>query len=138
MSSLILTGDTSGQVTLAAPAVAGTNTLTLLAATATNSVNVLSTAVTLTTQTSVDFTSIPSWVKRVTVMLSGVSTNGTSYVQVQLGDSGGIENSSYLGATQVGSNGQQYSSGFLTDAGTGAAANVRHGIMLLKIHGLFQ
>ena len=33
MSSLVLTGDTSGQVTIAAPAVAGTNTATLPAAT---------------------------------------------------------------------------------------------------------
>ena len=33
MSSLVLTGDTSGQVTLAAPAVAGSNTVTLPAAT---------------------------------------------------------------------------------------------------------
>jgi hypothetical protein len=33
MSSLVLTGDTSGQVTLAAPAVAGSNTITLPAAT---------------------------------------------------------------------------------------------------------
>ena len=35
MSSLVLTGDTSGQVTLAAPAVAGTNTITLAAQTGT-------------------------------------------------------------------------------------------------------
>jgi hypothetical protein len=89
------------------------------------------TAVASTSGTSIDFTGLPAWVKRITVMFNGVSTNGTSYVQVQLGDSGGIENSSYLGATQVGSNGQQYSSGFLTDAGTGAAANVRHGIISL-------
>jgi hypothetical protein len=33
MASLVLTGDTSGQVTIAAPAVAGTNTATLPAAT---------------------------------------------------------------------------------------------------------
>jgi len=33
MSSLVLTGDTSGQVTIAAPAVAGSNTLTLPAST---------------------------------------------------------------------------------------------------------
>jgi hypothetical protein len=45
--------------------------------------------------TSVDFTSIPSWVKRVTVMFDAVSTNGTSIIQVQLGDSGGIENTGY-------------------------------------------
>jgi len=35
MSSLVLTGDTSGQVTLSAPAVAGTTTLTLPATTGT-------------------------------------------------------------------------------------------------------
>jgi hypothetical protein len=46
--------------------------------------------------TSVDFTSIPSWVKRITVMFSGVSTNGTSIPIIQLGDSGGVENTSYV------------------------------------------
>jgi hypothetical protein len=50
-----------------------------------------------TSGTSVDFTSIPSWVSRITVMLNRVSTNGTSVVQVQLGDSGGVETSGYLG-----------------------------------------
>ena len=45
--------------------------------------------------TSVDFTDIPSWVKRITVMFSGVSTNSTSPLQIQIGDSGGIENTSY-------------------------------------------
>jgi len=35
MSSIVLTGDTSGQVTLAAPAIAGSNTATLQAATGT-------------------------------------------------------------------------------------------------------
>jgi|688.fasta_scaffold02677_20 hypothetical protein len=35
MSSVVISGDTSGSITLAAPAVAGTNTLTLPAATAT-------------------------------------------------------------------------------------------------------
>ena len=46
--------------------------------------------------TSVDFTGIPSWVKRVTVMFAGVSTNGTSSLLVQLGDSGGIETTGYV------------------------------------------
>lgn len=35
--------------------------------------------------TSVDFTSIPSWVRRITVMFSGVSTNGTSNPLIQIG-----------------------------------------------------
>lgn len=55
------------------------------------------TAVTTTSGTSVDFTSIPSTVKRLTVLLAGVSTNGTSGLQLQLGDSGGIETSGYSG-----------------------------------------
>ena len=59
---------------------------------------VLGTAVTAS-GTAIDFTSIPSWVKRITVMFNGVSTNGSSPVQIQLGDSGGIENSGYLGST---------------------------------------
>jgi hypothetical protein len=47
-------------------------------------------------ESSIDFTGIPSWAKRVTVMLNGVSTNGTSPVIVQLGDSGGVENTGYV------------------------------------------
>lgn len=60
------------------------------------------TAQNTTSGTSIDFTSIPSWVKRITLMLNGVSTNGTSPVIVQLGDSGGVEVTDYLGsATEV-------------------------------------
>jgi hypothetical protein len=46
--------------------------------------------------TSVDFTSIPSWVRRITVMFDGVSLSGTSNYLIQLGDSGGIETTGYL------------------------------------------
>ena len=46
------------------------------------------TAVASTSGTSIDFTSIPSWVKRITVMFTGVSTSGTSNIQVQLGTGG--------------------------------------------------
>jgi len=45
--------------------------------------------------TSVDFTSIPSWVRRITVMLSGVSTSGTSPIIIRIGDSGGISATGY-------------------------------------------
>jgi hypothetical protein len=45
--------------------------------------------------TAVDFTGIPSWVKRVTVMFSDVSTTGSSSVIIQLGGSGGIEVTGY-------------------------------------------
>ena len=43
------------------------------------------TAVASTSGTSIDFTSIPSWVKRITVMFDGVSGSGTSSLLVQLG-----------------------------------------------------
>ena len=95
MSSVVISGDTSGTVTVAAPAVAGSNTLTLLAATATNSVNTLATAVASTSGTSIDFTSIPSWVKRITVMVGGVSTNSTSNLLVQIG-AGSVTSTGYV------------------------------------------
>ena len=47
--------------------------------------------------TQVNFTGIPSWVKRITVMFNGVSTNGSSIPAIQLGDSGGIETTGYSG-----------------------------------------
>jgi hypothetical protein len=58
----------------------------------------LGTAVASTSGTSIDFTGIPSWVKRITVMFSNLSTNGASVPIVQLGDSGGVETSGYLGS----------------------------------------
>lgn len=50
------------------------------------------------TETVIDFTGIPSWAKRVTVTFAGVSTNGTSEVIIQIGYSGGVETSGYLGS----------------------------------------
>ena len=41
------------------------------------------TAVTSTSGTAIDFTGIPSWVKRITVMLNGVSTSGTNNCRIR-------------------------------------------------------
>lgn len=98
MSSVIISGDSSGNITVSAPAVAGTNTLTLQAATATNAVNTLATAVASTSGTSIDFTSLPSWIKRITVMFQGVSTNGSSNLQCQIG-AGSVTSSGYLSSS---------------------------------------
>ena len=57
------------------------------------------TAVASTSGTSITFTGIPSWVKRVTVMLNVVSTNGSSQPILRIGPSGGVETSGYLGST---------------------------------------
>jgi hypothetical protein len=57
------------------------------------------TTVASTSGTSIDFTSLPAWVKKITLMLNGISTNGaTSNYLIQLG-AGSVTTSGYLGAT---------------------------------------
>lgn len=113
MASLVLSGDTSGSITIAAPAVAGSTTQTLVNATGTLAPIVSGTAVASTSGTSIEFTGIPSWVKRITVMFSGVSTNGANALQVQLGTTSGYEIASY-----------NATAGVVTGAFVGAAAAV--------------
>ena len=103
MSKIALSPNASGTgtFTVAAPNTNTDYTLTLPQGTGTvvannvNSAIVSGTAQASTSGTSIDFTGIPSWVKRITVMFSGVSTNGTSNYLIQLGDSGGIETTGY-------------------------------------------
>ena len=56
------------------------------------------TSVASTSGTSIDFTSIPSWVKRITIGFVGVSTSGTSPLIVRIFNSGTIVTSGYNGA----------------------------------------
>lgn len=116
-----LNGLTSGYTELSAPAVAGNNSIALPTgngsayqilrngATA-GSLEYTDKLVSMTANaggtnpfpttggpTAVDFTGIPSWVKRVTVMFNGVSTNGSSAPQIQLGTVPSIETSGYIG-----------------------------------------
>jgi hypothetical protein len=100
MASVVLSGDTSGSITVSAPAVSGSNTQTLVAATDTLAPVVRGTAITLTNQTGPEFTGIPSWVKRITLMFNGVSTNGTSIPQIQIG-AGSYTTSGYLGSAST-------------------------------------
>lgn len=51
----------------------------------------------LITNTFIDFTDIPTWAKRVTVMFDEVSLSGTTSLLIQLGDPGGVENANYRG-----------------------------------------
>jgi hypothetical protein len=103
MSAIAITssGSGAGTLSIAAPITATNRTLTLPDGTGTFAVNGVSTnivsgtAVASTSGTSIDFTGIPSWVKRITVMFSAVSTSSTSLPQIQLGDSGGVETTGY-------------------------------------------
>lgn len=56
------------------------------------------TVVATTSGTSVDFTGIPSWARRITLLLAGFSTTGSSPPQVLLGTSSGVETSGYQGS----------------------------------------
>lgn len=86
---------------------------------------VLSTAVASTSGTSINFNSIPAWVERITVMFAGVSTSGTSNIQIQLGDSGGIENTGYVSTASVnGTTLATSTAGFITSGTTAAATTV--------------
>ena len=98
----------------------------------------LGTAQASTSGTSIDFTSIPSWVKRVTVMFTGCSRSGTSDPLIQLGDAGGFETTGYLGAgSNVGTT-SVATSGFTTGFGLnlgGTASIVYHGTVSVFLIG---
>ena len=94
------------------------------------------TAVASTSGTSIDFTSIPSWVKRITVMFSGVSGSGTSLKQVQLGTSGGVQTTGYItfaSYTGASSGGTTATSGFLVETGSGGASNIIYGNAVITL-----
>lgn len=73
MASLVLTGDTSGQVTIAAPAVAGTTTLTLPATTGT----VLNDATVGVCRAWVNFNGTSTVAIRASFNVTSITDNGT-------------------------------------------------------------
>lgn len=95
---------------------------------------VASTATATTSGTSVDLsTAVPSWVKRITVNLNGVSTSGTSNIVVQIGSttyttSGYV---SFGGIAGSASAATSLTAGFAADGGTGNATYKRYGTMTL-------
>ncbi len=139
MASVVLSGDTSGSITVAAPAVAGSNTQTLVAATGTLAPLISGTAVASTSGTAINFDNvIPSWAKRVIVMFQGVSTNGTGIIQVQLGTGttptytitgylGGAVSVQTSTASAV-----SYTTGFALVPQQAAAA-IHHGVMTISL-----
>lgn len=84
-----------------------------------------------TSGTSIDFNSIPSWAKRITVIFNGVSTNGTDNYLVQLTDSGGVETTGYLSnANDYGGTTGIVTNGFVLTRSGVIAAGVMHGTVV--------
>jgi hypothetical protein len=142
MSFVQVQGNASGTgtLTIAAPNTNSNYTLTLPTGTGTFTVNginsniVSGTAVASTSGTSIDFTGIPSWVKRVTVMLAGVSTSGTSNLQIQVGG-GSVQTSGYLGSCGYISGtpaSALFTAGFGI-ANTVGAGSIEHGALTLSL-----
>lgn len=82
--------------------------------------------------TAVNFPDLSPWVKRITVMFSGVKTSGTSSVIIQIGDSGGVEATGYNGVT-LNSQGTgvvttPHTTGVLQDSAS-ASTYLRHGVL---------
>ena len=89
------------------------------------------TAVTTTSGTVADFTGLPTGIKRITVMLSGVSTNGTSYPLIQIGTSGGVQATGYLAGSGQETSRVAFTTGFgITSS---AAANLLYGTMVITL-----
>lgn len=95
------------------------------------------TAIATTSGTSHDYTSISSSVKRIILLVVGVSTNGSSVVQVQLGTSGGAINTGYAGISDTQSSGggtaTSLGSGLgLERSGIASATSVRGGRVVIE------
>jgi hypothetical protein len=130
-----LLSSSGGSVEVNPPTTASNFTQTLVASTGTLAPIVSGTAVASTSGTSIDFTGIPSWVKRITVMFNGVSTNGTSPMIVQLGDAGGIEPTGYVGSGANGANAAvSFTTGFPAVVTIGAATTA-NGIVTIATLG---
>jgi hypothetical protein len=96
------------------------------------------TSVASTSGTAIDFTGIPSWVKRVTVMFNGVSLNSTSTLLIQLGTSSGVDTSGYFGNNiyvNGGSPGSNATNAGVQFYGTGGAANANYGTVVFTSLG---
>jgi len=72
---------------------------------------------------SVDFYSIPSWVKRITIFLNGISTNGSADLIIQIGSSGGFETSGYTSVAYDNGGSVTDTSSFIITRATTSSSN---------------
>ena len=87
------------------------------------------------TTTNADFTGIPSWVRRITVAFSGLSTNASTAVTLRLGTGGVFATTGYVCDIWVGGSGNTGATSttdFLLDAASQTAATSRNGSVVLN------
>lgn len=93
------------------------------------------TAQATTTGTSIAFTAIPSWARRLTVVFAGVSTDNTSPLLVRIGPSGGIVSTGYVSTgarmAAAGTTIDTSTAGFLVNST--AAADTVSGSMVISL-----
>lgn len=80
--------------------------------------------------TNVTWSTIPTWVKRVTVMWADISTNGTSGIGIQIGPSAGLETSGYNFVLSVS---PTASTTHFLAVNSAATAGVYHGMAVLTL-----
>lgn len=93
-------------------------------------------SVSTTSGTSVDIsTTIPSWARRISVILNGVSTNGTSNLLIQVGSSSFTTSGYTSGASTGGNTRATSTAGFLATAANTAASLNAGAVVLYNITG---
>lgn len=84
------------------------------------------TAVATTSGTLIDFTGIPSWVKRITVMFNNVSLSGTSDILIQIG-AGSVVTTGYASGSSTSNNvNRNATTGFNILAGAAVIGSYGH------------
>ena len=127
------TTDTLTNKTLVAPALG-----TPASGDLTNCTNkvILGTEQATTSGTSIDFTGIPSGVKRITVMYAGITMNASANLLIQIGDSGGIEITGYASAAGdyvPTANHTSSTAGFVCSGSTTYGSNAARGVIVLNL-----
>ena len=124
-----LTNKTLTSPTINSPTIGGTPVMGA-------SVITSGTAVASTSGTSIDFTGLPSWIKRITVMFNGTSLSGTSNYLIQIGagsitSSGYASSSLYSASAALGTTGS--TAGFVMSTDASAASLAGGAVQIITL-----
>jgi hypothetical protein len=135
-SGSVIVGAGTSTPTFVAPTTTGNVLFTTNGTTWSSTAKITSgTSVASTSGTSITFSSIPSWVKRITFMINGVSTSGTNNLILRIGG-GSVEATGYTGAeVRLSNAGNAYNtlstSFILSDSS--AATDLQYGTAVLTL-----